>query len=325
MGKAKVKIKNPEDNFDFMKTNKDNIQNTLRDTDTILPIINDIVNRTNKIVIHSYQFIKLYFSFLYKKKSIFPKIDKQFISDVFKVVTIRTFTQDRNKNVKISEQLKTLTNFYEEHYIDTLHNNEIILSDKLSYILAYEAIDMVTNINNNIHEHFIDHLNKYVNYTFKLKEQSTEITKNNPNKIIRKELHKNLYHEFNKIKKDLITFGEDFTSDPKYHSWIKRQKLKLFPNKTEFKKNSIHYDLKSNPQDYLISMFYLLDKLEKINKNNIDNKQIRLFNVLPLRSNIIGKNITIDTCALIYNFCETKGNEKLKKEYTKDDNQYCFY
>ncbi len=43
------------------------------------------------------------------------------------------------------------------------------------------------------------------------------------------------------------------------------------------------------------------------NDNNInidtDAKKIRLFNVLPLRTNIIGKNITIDTCALIYNFC----------------------
>ena len=58
--KPKVKEKKKdEENFDYMKTNKDNINNMIKDQ-TILPIINDLVNRTNKIVIHAYQFIKLY-------------------------------------------------------------------------------------------------------------------------------------------------------------------------------------------------------------------------------------------------------------------------
>jgi hypothetical protein len=59
MKRSKTKVKEKkkdEENFDYMKTNKDNIKNVLRDP-TILPIINDLVNRTNKIVIHTYQFI----------------------------------------------------------------------------------------------------------------------------------------------------------------------------------------------------------------------------------------------------------------------------
>ena len=48
-----------------MKTNKDNINNMIKDQ-TILPIINDLVNRTNKIVIHAYQFIKLYCIYQYE-------------------------------------------------------------------------------------------------------------------------------------------------------------------------------------------------------------------------------------------------------------------
>jgi len=54
----KKKNANPEDNFDFMKTTKDNLLNIIKDP-TILPIIHDLVNRTNKIVIHAYQFLKL--------------------------------------------------------------------------------------------------------------------------------------------------------------------------------------------------------------------------------------------------------------------------
>ena len=65
--KAKVKKKKDENlNFYYMKTTKDNIKNVIRD-ENLLNNINDIVIRTNKIVIHSYQFMKLYLLDLYKK------------------------------------------------------------------------------------------------------------------------------------------------------------------------------------------------------------------------------------------------------------------
>ena len=73
-------------------------------------------------------------------------------------------------------------------------------------------------------------------------------------------------------------------------------------------------------------MFYICSELEKVynnikkhndnikqididEENNNENKtednkikQIRLFNILPLRTNIVPKNICIDTCALISNY-----------------------
>lgn len=56
------------------------------------------------------------------------------------------------------QQLKNLTEFYEEHYKETTDKDEILYYDKLSYILAYEAIDMEKNININIQEHFCNTL-----------------------------------------------------------------------------------------------------------------------------------------------------------------------
>ena len=89
MKKPKFKEKKKdEENFDYMKTNKDNIKNIIRD-DNLLPLINDIVIRINKIVIHSYQFLKLYLSHLYKINQSFPVLDKEYICDIFKVVTKR--------------------------------------------------------------------------------------------------------------------------------------------------------------------------------------------------------------------------------------------
>jgi len=321
--KPKVKEKKKEDeNFDYMKTNKDNINNMIKDH-TILPIINDLVNRTNKIVIHAYQFIKLYCIYQYENNIQFPVIDKEFICDVFKVLTIRKCNSGGYTEENMPIQLKCLTTFYKTHYANTIYNNETIYYDKLSYVLPYEAIDMTTNINNNIQEHFIDHLNKYVNIVFNIKEKSAQITKENKDKNIRKDLHKKLYDEFGKVKNDLIHFT-DFTSDVIYHAWIREQKNKLFPNKNSFNKNSIHYDLKSNTQDYLISMFHISNELEKLNELRIQNeeKQIRLFNVLPLRTNIVGKNICIDTCALISNFLGDEPTSTHLKDYKKENNQY---
>ena len=320
--KPKVKEKNKEEeNFDYMKTNKDNIKNVLKDPN-ILPIINDLVNRTNKIVIHAYQFIKLYCIFLYENEFKFPVIDKEFICDVFKVLTIRKCGSGGYTENNMPEQLQELTEFYREHYSNTISNNETIYYDKLSYILPYEAIDMITNINNNIQEHFIDHLNKYVNIVFNIKEKSEKITTENKDKITRKQLHKQLYDEIGKVKKDLMHFG-DLTSDEKYHKWVIQERIKLYPNKTRFDNDNMYYHLKSNTQDFLHSMFHISIELEKLNEVRIQNeeKQIRLFNVLPLRTNIISKNICIDTCGLISNFLGDEPTTKHLRDYKKDNNQ----
>ena len=324
MKKSKPKVKEKkkdEENFDYMKTNKDNIKNVLKDPN-ILPIINDLVNRTNKIVIHSYQFIKLYCIFLYENELKFPVIDKEFICNVFKVLTIRRCGSGGYTEDNMPEQLQELTEFYREHYSNTISNNETIYYDKLSYVLPYEAIDMITNINNNIQEHFIDHLNKYVNIVFNIKEKSAKITTENNDKIIRKQLHKQLYDEIGKVKKDLMHFGH-LTSNEKYQKWIIQERIKLYPNKTRFDNDNIYYHLKSNTQDFLHSMFHISIELEKLNEVRIQNeeKQIRLFNVLPLRTNIISKNICIDTCGLISNFLGDEPTTKHLRDYKKDNNQ----
>ena len=325
MKKTKPKVKEKkkeEENFDYMKTNKDNIKNVIRNID-LLPLINDITIRTNKIVIHSYQFLKLYLLHLYENNQPFPVLDKEYICDIFKVITKRKCNSGGYTEENMPEQLRKLTNFYKSRYALTSTSDEILYYDKLPYILAYEAIDMITNITNNIQEHFIDHLNKYVNIVFDIKIKRDEITKNNKDKDIRKQLHKELYEEINKVKKDLITCG-DFTSDEKYHCWIKQEKLKLFPNKNRFEENNIYYELKSNTQYFIFGMFHISIELEKINVERTKNneKQIRLFNVLPLRTNIIPKNICIDTCGIIQNFIGDDYDSKLLTTYKKQNKYF---
>jgi len=90
-----------------------------------------------------------------------------------------------------------------------------------------------------------------------------KITKEIKDKELRKQQKKELYNEIKKVKDDILSFDE-LKSDIKYHTWIKEQKKFLLPNKTKFDKNSIVYDIKSNPIDYLKSMIYIGTELEKV-------------------------------------------------------------
>ena len=189
--KPKVKMK---ESFDFMKTNKDNIKNIIKEQ-SILPIINELVIRTNKIVIHANNFIKLYFLYLYKNKKQFPIIDKNFVSDVFKAITVRKCGQGGYTDDNMPEKLKTLVDFYKNYYSKTILKDEKMYYDKLSYILAYEAIDITTNVNNNIQEHFVQHLNKFVNISFNVKEKIDEINKKKLDKDEKKKKKQEFYKE----------------------------------------------------------------------------------------------------------------------------------
>ena len=326
--KPKVKEKKKEDNiikFDYIQTNKDNIMNIIN-YPAHINIINNIVVMVNKIVIHTYQFLKLYLIHLHDNKKDFPIINEDFIGYIFMVLTIRKCGSGGYTDNTMPKQLKELTKFYNEYYKPLTINDEIIYYDKLNYVLAYEAIDIEKNINVNISEHFIQHLNKYINIILKVKEKRDKITKDNKDLKIRKEKHKEFTQEINKVKKDLTSFNE-LESDKKYHKWILEQRKLIYVNKKEFEEDNIYYDLKVKPQDYLKSMFYICGELEKvynqIKKHNESikeeddekkKKQIRLFNVIPLRTNIINKNICLDSCGLINNFLD----KSLKTDEGKD-------
>jgi hypothetical protein len=120
--KPKVKEKKKdEDNFDYMKTNKDNIKNVIRNVD-LLPLINDLTIRTNKIVINSYQFLKLFLLHLYENKQSFPELDKEYICDIFKVITKRKCNSGGYTEETMPDQLRILNNFYKNHYSLTITN-----------------------------------------------------------------------------------------------------------------------------------------------------------------------------------------------------------
>ena len=256
-------------------------------------ILFDACFRTNKIVIHTYQFLRLWILNKYQNKVIIPEISENTIKMIFKAITCESKgPKPKGDNLALFNEFKL---FYDEHY-KNLGLNEKLDGLHLSQILNNMATDMLTNIENNVKLHFFKYVNRFVNSSFK-KINSDIIEKSEKGKKteIRKQLNKDVYE----IKQDLL--NNTLKSDKKYHEWINKHRNNIFPK--EFK-NSYEFDVQSNPQKYIKSMIYMCEQIEK--------EGTKLFQFLPLRTDITIKYIQIDTKSLIELFITKNKNVLLK-------------
>ena len=271
------------------KTFKIPLKTILLNRDMIHPVINNLVFEMNDLVIHTYQFIRLYVLNCYTNKQHLPELDETFISYCIKSLGSR---DNRGKKCKDTELLETLEKFYQEEYQPLLNHEKTNLKNT-TFLLPYLATQIHTSLHNNLQEHFIQHFLRFINKT------TTEITE-----------EKSTLFQF---KKQLFDLSE---TDEMFSEWKQTHLSNILP--TEIKK-SIHYDVKVRPFDYLKGMLYMNSVLEKM--------ESKLFQPLPLRNNIIPKHIIIDTASLINLFCPEKdkdGNKVKKGELLSNvkDNQH---
>ena len=271
------------------KTFKISLKTILLNRDTIHPVINNLVFEMNDLVIHTYQFIRLYLLNCYTKKQPLPELDEIFISYCIKSLGLR---DNRGKKCKDTELLETLEKFYQEEYQPLLSHEKTTLKNT-TFLIPYLARQIHTSLHNNLQEHFIQHFLRFINKT------TTEITE-----------EKSTLFQF---KKQLFDLSE---TDEMFSEWKTTHLFSILP--TEIKK-SIHYDVKVRPFAYLKGMLYMNSVLE--------NMESKLFQPLPLRNNIIPKHIIVDTASLINLFCPEKdkdGNKVKKGELLSNvkDNQH---
>ena len=287
-----------------IKTTKNFLSNILKD-DNAFNIINDCVNRTNNIVFHTYNFLKLYILYLYKRNLEIPTINENFISSIMITISNRHTKKGRPPDNNTQKILDNLKNFYDNNYKKLINEEDIVNNDKLSFILNYEAIDIVKNIKNNISENYIKHLRKYIKIKFNYKSKCESIKKEKEDKDKDKDKDKNyIKNSYSKINKDIKYLMRDilsvknhiYKSDIKYQKWICKNKYKLIPIKDKYEKKNIKYDICCNTFDYLRNFIYINKKLEKYSKSD---DTIKLYNILPLRKSFIMKNITIDTASMV--------------------------
>ena len=104
--------------------------------------------------------------------------------------------------------------------------------------------------------------------------------------------------------------NNNYKSHSIYHNWVNRQKQLITPNKITYKENDIVYDLKCNPFDYFGCMIFMMKQIE--------NEQQKIYNVFPMRTEIIPKHIRIDTTTLVHLLITEK--QGTKKDFLNDGN-----
>ena len=296
--------------------------------DNYLEILDDVIRRTNIIVFHTYNFLKLYLIHQFDTKYSMPNIDKVFLSNIMKIVSTREETRGRKSSSEATGQMAILKDFFNKHYKPLINDCDIVSDEKLCFILQSECIGMITNIETNIKEHYIQHVNKFVDASFQTKKLFRDIQNDRTLTLDQKKIKKSeIWKTFNKVKNDILNsevLGKyDFTSDTQFHDFImmhkpclkeqvnprhrRQDKPFITPMKQKYLKDNLAYDVKANPMDYLQCMFVINRELNEINKEIIkkakesDTKPypIKLFHPVPLRTSIVPKYITLDTASIV--------------------------
>ena len=274
-----VKKKKPADEFQHFRSNEKSAYKTFKiplktiliHRDTLQPVIHNLVYEMNDLVIHTYQFIRLYVLHHYTQHRPLPTIDDTFILYCIKSLGIR---DNRGKKGKDTELLEKLEEFYKTEYKPLLHHEKTNLKNT-TFLLPYLATQIHTSLHNNLQEHFIQHFLRFINKT------THEITDD-----------KALLFQF---KHQCLSLE---TTDSRFDDWKSTHLSHILPAGI---KKSVHYDVKARPFEYLKGMLYMNSVLEK--------QEHKLFQPLPLRNNITPKHIILDTSSIINLFCPETDKE----------------
>ena len=265
-------------------------------------ILFNVVARTNQIVINTLHFLELYLLYLYENNQEFPKIDRKFILTIMKLTSVQVGKRGGKDGQDTIELKEKLSKFYDSFFKQTLINDKISC-DKLSHVLEYEAEKIVSQIETNISFHFVQHLNKLVNIMWRRNDKLKKAKTNSERKLVN-DLISN-------VRKDIYnTKSTEFTSLKEHHQMINIVKNEILFKKTIFQKDNIAYDVKVNPQDYLKSMISINKKIVELNE--LYKEENKLFHVLPQRTNIVFRYITLDTASILQIF-SWKGSTKYQK------------
>ena len=285
-------------NFIVVKTS---LKSVLKDYETNFTIINNLVLECNEIVIRTYQFIRLFILHKYYMNETIPQLDKDTILYFIRAGGIR---DKRGKTATNKVFEKELNDFYDKEYQPCINKPKYNLKNK-SYITPYLAQQIQTSFNNNLKEHFITRMRRFMN----VMKPIDDMDKN----------------DFNKIK-NLILLDKMDKIPENYKRWGENIKSNYLPKEYE---KCYGYDVKVKPEKYLFYTIKMNETIEKLNNAIRNNKDLteedkrckikKLFQPISLRNTIIPSYITIDTNVILSLF-KSKGESQMNKKTKKYKN-----
>jgi hypothetical protein len=272
---------------------KSSLKNVLNNYEDFIPIIENTVLRTNKIIIYGYQFLR---AFIIEKYNNNIKIDRQFIYNILKTVS-------NNEKIKFdtNDKYKDIFEFYNNTFIN--HIDYKFDNSNLSFILQYASIEMNTCFQNNIMNHFKDYLNRYINILF-LDPYKDDISKIK-DKNIRNEKYRTIKNDLRLLKLDLYSNSKTEKYEGIHKNWLNENRNNLVP---KLLNDNINYHLKDSPYDFINYSIYINKEIEKLNR--------RPYQIVPQRNNNVPKFITFDHAGILdifgYELIKYINKDKLK-------------
>jgi len=248
----------------------------LNNYEDFIPIIENTVLRTNKIIIYGYQFLR---AFIIEKYNDNIKIDRQFMYNILKTIS-------NNNKIKFdnNDKYKDIFEFYNNTFIN--HIDYKFDNSNLSFILQYASIEMNTCFQNNIMNHFKDYLNRYINILFldSYKDDISEIKDKN----IRNEKYRTIKNDLRLMKLDLYSNSKTEKYEGIHKDWLNENRNNLVPILLN---DNINYHLKSSAYDIINYSIYINKEIEKLNR--------RPYQIVPQRNNNVPKFITFDHAGIV--------------------------
>ena len=268
------------------------LKSIVRDKITI-ERINEIVFHCNDIVTEAYQFIRLFCLTKYEKNEPIPELDEKFILYCLRATGS---VDSRGRPKKDPGLVVELNAFYTQEFKPLLSHEEKFDMRYYSHLLSYLATQMHTAIHNNLKEHFVTRLLRFINKTAPAYEECLD-------KVATRKTRRDLKNAIFKNDKSLVP--------ERYAEWHEKHREHIAPGEW---KESLAYDAKANPQRYLFSSFYMNDVLEDM--------KCKLFQPLSLRTSIVPHHITFDTSAIMNFFAEKRGKADLLKNQAEKRKEF---
>ena len=263
------------------RTVKVPLKKVLKHYDLIQPRLENAVLVVNEFASIGYEFLKLYLISKFENEEKLPKITKALITSIFSCIGQKKNNQGRKPSVGKGDDVKK---FYDNTFSKIY--TEKPCSTNLTYVLPLLAEEMVRCFETNIKTHFIAYLSKYINITHRNPQKDT-IKKSTMTKEEKHAALKTLYADIKGIKNDMI-IGKVDKSAPQYHQWIKDNIKSLLPSKIE---KNVAYDVKVSPNKYLYASFVINKAIEDLGR--------RTYQIIPQRTNLVPKNITLNTSGIV--------------------------
>jgi hypothetical protein len=268
----------------------------------VLQSIESNIIRMNKIVIHSYQFLKLYCIDQFDKTKSIPRIDYKFIMLIMKTVAISD-----NEKGKYKDNTQILKNkldvFYTDVYYPLTGKAEQPVYTGLIQMLDYEAKSMVTCLTNHIMMNFSDLINRYINIICN-KSEIIDNIKFAHTKTTRKSKINQLNAKLKRVKNDIMNYENK--SDPVYCDVINHIRNDILKFNLDDKKiKSLNFIAVSDPLFLLPALIRMSVRGEKImakrmlKKPKSERKLFNIINCFPHRSNIVPKHCTFDSTLVV--------------------------